>query len=111
MHDVDSPSAIGIEDLGGDTLREHVFRGRQSRRRGVAVNVDETGGDEKSRDVEVQHTLAPGEIANFGDISIPYAQVGLIGLEAGAVENRPVTHDRVVRDLLCGLSRYREGNQ
>ena len=32
LRDVERPAAVGVEDLGGHALREHVDGGRQARR-------------------------------------------------------------------------------
>ena len=52
LHDL-TAATVGVEDLGGDALRQHVDRGRQGVWHGVAVDVDEAGSDKQPARVDL----------------------------------------------------------
>src|SRR5882672_490750 len=61
LREVRRAAAVGVDDLGGHALREHVLRCGQRCRRRVAVDVDEAGRDVEAGDVFPNATWSRSE--------------------------------------------------
>jgi len=84
--DVQRPQAIGVQDLGRNTLLEHVRRRRQRRR--VAVDVDEPGRDDEPLHVDHRRPGVPRQIADLRDAPSRNADVRVIRRPSCSIEHR-----------------------
>ena len=70
LREVERPAAVGVEDLGGHALRQHVDGGRQRVGRRVTVDVDEAGRDEQPARVDLVGRGARRQVANRDDEAV-----------------------------------------
>ena len=70
LRDVERSAAVGVEDLGGHALREHVDRGRQRIRRRMTMNVDEAGRHEQAARIDVRGRGGVVQVADRGDEAV-----------------------------------------
>ena len=97
LADVERAGAIGIENLGRDALREHVRGRHEPVGGGVAVNVDEAGGHKQPRGIDLGDGAGTGQIADPRDGPAGDADVSLVARRPGAVDDRSMTDDDVIR--------------
>ena len=107
---VERSAAIGVHDLGRHPLGQHVGGGDEALRRGVAVDVDETGCDEQASGVDVDVGSRVRQAADPDNRSAGDRHVGLVARRSGTVDDGAVTDDHVVaigRGLRRGSGRRR----
>ncbi len=104
LRDVERSAAVGVEDLGGHALREHVHRGRQRVGRRVTMNVDEAGRHEQAARVDRAWPRWPSSRSPIAAMK-PFANpdIGVVARVAAAVDHRAVANDDVER-LRLGMS-------
>src|SRR5262249_52103013 len=88
---------VRIQNLRRDALRQHVLGADEAIGCRVAVDVDEPGRNEETGSVELHGRTLARHAADARDRAGRHGDVGLIARIPGAVDDRAVADDDVVR--------------
>jgi len=94
--EVSTTGAIGVGDLRGDTLGQHIHRSGHACRAHVAVEVDKSRRHDQSFDIEVDGSLLAGQVADAMDESVTDGDIRTIQLRAGPIDHSAVSQEDIV---------------
>ena len=100
--DIELALPVGVDDLGGDTLLEHVLRSGDRARHRVTVDIDEARRDEQTAGVDLQSCGRARQVADARDVIRADADIGHALRRAAAIQHGAVADDHLIVGRIGG---------